>query len=101
MTGNFEATCDFDPGSGVANLTSAGRSDAFLLKWGQCSGFAPLDITPVQNKTLCNTAVTSLSVIANNPVGWYTSPNGTISVATGSVYTTTTLAPGTYTYLCR
>ncbi len=31
-TGFFHATVDFDPGSGVATLTSAGSSDAFISK---------------------------------------------------------------------
>lgn len=31
-TGSFEGTCDFDPGAGVFNLTSAGLADIFVLK---------------------------------------------------------------------
>jgi hypothetical protein len=34
-TGSFAQTCDFDPTGTVANLTSAGASDAFVLKWDQ------------------------------------------------------------------
>ena len=32
VTGYFTGTSDFDPGSGVSNLTSAGGSDVFVLK---------------------------------------------------------------------
>jgi hypothetical protein len=32
ITGLFDGTCDFNPGTGVANLTSAGKSDFFVLK---------------------------------------------------------------------
>ena len=31
VTGSFSATADFDPGTGVSNLTSAGSTDAFVL----------------------------------------------------------------------
>lgn len=32
LAGNFEATVDFDPGTGTQELTSAGLSDIFLMK---------------------------------------------------------------------
>src|SRR5262249_10507671 len=34
VTGTFSTTVDFDPGTGVANLSAGGFEDAFLLKLG-------------------------------------------------------------------
>ncbi|MCS7078299.1 MAG: hypothetical protein NZ455_16420 [Bacteroidia bacterium] len=39
VTGDFESTCDFDPGPGVFNLTSNGLSDVFLLKLSSAGTF--------------------------------------------------------------
>lgn len=39
-TGNFEGTCDFDPGAGTANLTApGGNSDAFICKINSSGAF--------------------------------------------------------------
>jgi hypothetical protein len=51
-TGNFRGTGDFDPGTGVANLTSAGDNDAFVSKldpsgnflWAKGFGGTSIDI---------------------------------------------------------
>lgn len=42
-TGFFGATGDFDPGTGVANLTAGGGSDVFITKIGQ-GGVLPLTL---------------------------------------------------------
>jgi hypothetical protein len=34
LAGNFRATCDFDLGGGVSNLTSRGNTDIFLVRYG-------------------------------------------------------------------
>ncbi len=38
-TGAFRSTVDFDPGAGTANLTSAGQSDIFVLRFNQSGNF--------------------------------------------------------------
>lgn len=51
LTGEFRNTVDFDPGSGMLNLTAAGKSDAFVLKldsagnlaWARAMGSDSLD----------------------------------------------------------
>jgi hypothetical protein len=42
--GYFIGTADFDPGTGINNLTSAGSNDAFLQKLSQCFPNAGTDI---------------------------------------------------------
>ncbi|MGE0588003.1 MAG: IPT/TIG domain-containing protein [Cyclobacteriaceae bacterium] len=39
ITGSFSGTLDFDPGAGVANLTSVGGSDAFVLKLNSAGNY--------------------------------------------------------------
>jgi len=40
VAGAFEGTIDFDPGAGIYNLTSAGKSDIFLCKLDPSGNFA-------------------------------------------------------------
>ena len=40
VTGSFLDTVDFDPGVGIANLTAAGASDAFVVKLNTAGDFA-------------------------------------------------------------
>ena len=39
VTGAFSGKRDFDPGSGTCNLTSAGKTDAFVAKLSASGGF--------------------------------------------------------------
>ncbi len=39
VTGRFQATVDFDPGPGVANLSSSGADDLFVLALDRCGDF--------------------------------------------------------------
>jgi len=44
ITGGFNATVDFDAGSGVTNATAVGGYDHFVLKTSQCSPDATTDV---------------------------------------------------------
>jgi uncharacterized protein (DUF2249 family) len=55
-TGSFQGTADFDPSSGVFNLTSGGSADAFL--WKVRGNQAPTDIS-----------LSPASVLENSPTG--------------------------------
>lgn len=43
-TGTFIGTVDFDPSGGIANLSSAAYSDAFIQKMGQCQNTFSNDV---------------------------------------------------------
>ena len=107
LTGEFySGPFDFDPNPGVYNLTTYTQSTSsqsiFIQKLGPCTSLppsAPIDITPLANKSICANATTTLTVADNNLfVNWYSSPTSTVVLSTDSFYVTPPLAAGTYTY---
>jgi hypothetical protein len=62
--GTFDGTVDFDPGAGIANLTSAGSMDVFVSKIDQC-----IATTSTINPSVCNT---------------YTAPDGRVYTTSGT-----------------
>jgi hypothetical protein len=46
VVGYFDGTADFDPGTGTANLTSAGSFDAYVVKLDASGATAPAATTP-------------------------------------------------------
>jgi len=68
-TGSFKSTIDFDPGSGVHNLTSAGTSDIFVHKISQ-GAIASISETDFANSILVYPNPANESVtITNIPSG--------------------------------
>ncbi|MBT6028817.1 MAG: T9SS type A sorting domain-containing protein [Crocinitomicaceae bacterium] len=65
-TGNFQGTADFEPGTEITNLTSAGSFDAFTVKLGPCQ------------KTVGNISVSACLS--------YTSPSGNYTWTTSNIY---------------
>jgi hypothetical protein len=94
-TGNYYQTVDFDPGTGISNLTAIGNPDMFIFKLSQC-------ITPTASITASGPTSFclpgSVTLNANTGIGlsyqWI--KNGVfISGATSSGYIATTT--GSYT----
>lgn len=101
LTGNFSQTTDFDPGSGVYNLTPTGGSgndDIFVLKLGQsiCPTFSVNSST--SNFTLmCSITSLTLNAVATSTLSGqtYTWTAPSSSINTGSGYIAS--AAGIYT----
>lgn len=99
-TGHFSGNAnDFDPDAGVVQLFTSGTSDVFIHKLNQClSPLPPKNNTAPVFLTICEGESTSLSMLANGNVNWFSSPTSTLSLGTGFVFVTPTLTAGTFTY---
>ncbi|MBD2700192.1 SBBP repeat-containing protein [Spirosoma sp. BT702] len=95
-TGFFEGSADFDPGSGVFNLSAGGTYDTFVLKFNQ------LDV--VARPTLvCVGSTVALSVTANGGTSpfsytWIAPAGATLSATNTSAVSATLTAPGEQTF---
>lgn len=87
VTGSFQGTADFDPAVGVANVTSAGLSDAFVMK---------LDVVGYPFTSTTTTTSTSSTTSTLAPVTTTAAPTTTAvgNVSNASASTTTTIASG-------
>jgi hypothetical protein len=74
-------------------------NDAFFAQLFECNAPAsPLDVTPVNNLTVCASyGTTTLSVTGTGTISWYSSPTGGVSLSSGTSYLTPTLTAGVYT----
>lgn len=76
-TGSFESSCDFDPGAGVATLTSAGQQDIFIQKLNKVvTGIKTTD-APGGIRMYPNPASHLLKLAISNPE-LASSPNGSL-----------------------
>lgn len=63
-----------------------------------CTSETPTNATIPSNFSTCDNKTTTLTVIANGTVNWYSTPTSTISLFTGTSFITPTLAAGAYTF---
>ncbi len=98
-TGTFNFIDDFNPSTQTYTLSSAGYTDAYVLKLGQCSApAAPAITSSVSALTLCSGNSASLTATGTGTVSWYAAATGTTALSTGSLYVTPLLSAGNYTY---
>jgi hypothetical protein len=87
------------------NLWSWG-GDAYYNPSFLCGGFFKYDvagavnITSPNNRWSCGLDIDTLKVSSPAAI-WYATATSTVPIATGSILTTTTLSPGTYTYFAE
>jgi hypothetical protein len=88
-TGNFLDVVDFDPGSGIYNLTPLGDYDVFIHKL--CTPVAPTNTTPAGNMIICAGNSTTLSASGAGVLGWYSASTGGTYLGGGSSFITPVL----------
>lgn len=98
--GFFEVAGDYDPTAGTSILTPVADIDTYILKLTACiAPPSPINTTIPSRLSVCAGTTTTLSVNSSSgTVSWYASPTSTTTIGSGTVYVTSTLTAGTYTY---
>ena len=93
-TGNFAGTGDFDPDIvNTYTLTALGFSDFHVFKLAMCN-----DVPVLANNYYACPGNLTLTATSSSTISWYANQIGGTALATGSVFVTPSLAPGSYTY---
>jgi hypothetical protein len=66
--------------------------------YNECVPSVPVNVTTAQARIICKNNSTVLRATSNGTVNWYTSTSS-VSVGTGTAFTTGALTPGIYTFL--
>lgn len=87
-------------GNGNGGGPGTGAGGYCQINWsGGCTPpVAPTNATSASNQTICAIQTTTLMATGTGTLNWYSSPTSTMSLATGTAYTTPTLSAGSYTY---
>ncbi|MBK9284882.1 MAG: SBBP repeat-containing protein [Sphingobacteriaceae bacterium] len=96
-SGYFGGTANFNPGPGTFTVIAGGYNDYFIQKLCAIPA-TPINTTSPAFQNVCNGQSATLSVIGSGMINWYSSPNGTISIGTGTTFITPTLSLGTYNF---
>lgn len=93
VTGNFQATADFDPNTGTFYETSVENRDAFVMKWSQdiCANVALVidSASGITCSTIGFASSYTLGGLAPYSYSWNTTPvvnDSIISFASGGIY---------------
>lgn len=99
VVGYFQGISDFDPNLTTYTLSSVAQEDAFVLKLSPCFlPIAPINTTPLTNQIICSGSSATLIATSSSTINWYAAPTSTVSLGSGTVFSTPTLAAGYYTY---
>jgi hypothetical protein len=94
-TGNFAVTTgDFDPGAGIANLTTTNGIEIYLAKYDACVTAPAQPITISGNNSICSGSTNTYSVASVAGAASYNwvKPGGWAGVSTSNIITTTASA---------
>jgi hypothetical protein len=96
--GNFNTVADFDPTTGVYNL-SPQTGSIFIHRMGNCmSPVAPLNGTGINNLSICPNSATTLIASGIGSLSWFSTSTSTTSLVSQNTFTTPLLSTGVYTY---
>lgn len=105
LTGGFSGVVDFNPGAGTHTLsTSPNVYDTFIHKMSQCFAPAtPSNLTLPSNTKACSGSTLALMAMSGTATtNWYSSAASSLAIASGTLFiSSSTLAPGTYTYFAE
>ncbi len=94
-----------------ANIASQGSfldtigawTDSYIVKFSDCSFMPPqpINITPVNNQTVCANTHATLSVNNIGAINWYSNPSSTLSLSNSATFVTSFLGVGTYSFYAQ
>ena len=94
--GDFAATTDFDPGPLTATLGTS-YADAFVFKWSPCTQ-GPTPVITSSPQIVCGASAFTFSAAGSGTISWRSALQSNTYLGYGTVFTSSILAPGTYSF---